>query len=351
MWQIDNRTPFAAAQGWVRDRDGAEVWLVVVKATFDVLRDGSVAPSAVQPQPVRAPEYYGPPGESSIRRDSDFVLTKCTTDVLVDGDAHAPGGRPVEELDIGFRVGPMRKLLRVFGDRRWGSFGKSAPEPFAQMPIVYERAYGGVDPRSSRPERDWEWRNPVGTGYATSAANALDLALPNVEAGDRLIANWDDRPEPAGFGPVASHWQPRAGLAGTYDAQWEADRQPLLPLDCDDRFFQCAPADQQAASFLAGGEQVTVLNMSSSGRLDFRLPEPSFSMVTTFGDGEYRTHLPPKLHTLIVEPGLSRFSMVWHSALECHAKVYKLDATRIDWRCEPLDADSRESVEDLRDLL
>ena len=43
MWQIDNRTPFAAERGWVRDRDGAEVWLVAVKCTFDILPDGTTA--------------------------------------------------------------------------------------------------------------------------------------------------------------------------------------------------------------------------------------------------------------------------------------------------------------------
>ena len=41
MWQVDNRTPFAAERGWVRGRDGTEIWLVAVKATFYILPDGS----------------------------------------------------------------------------------------------------------------------------------------------------------------------------------------------------------------------------------------------------------------------------------------------------------------------
>jgi hypothetical protein len=32
MWQIDNRSPFAAAGTWVRDRQGREIWIVAVKA-------------------------------------------------------------------------------------------------------------------------------------------------------------------------------------------------------------------------------------------------------------------------------------------------------------------------------
>ena len=120
MWQIDNRTPFAAERGWVRDRNGAEIWLVAVKATFDVRPDGTTDVSKAQPPVLRLPEHFGEPGKSSIKFDSDLILTKTTTDVVVVGHACAPGGRPVTELDAGFRVGPITKLLKVFGDRQWG---------------------------------------------------------------------------------------------------------------------------------------------------------------------------------------------------------------------------------------
>jgi len=41
MWQIDNRTPFAAERAWVRDRNGAEIWLVAVRCAFDIAPDGA----------------------------------------------------------------------------------------------------------------------------------------------------------------------------------------------------------------------------------------------------------------------------------------------------------------------
>ncbi|MFY0539342.1 DUF2169 domain-containing protein [Nannocystis pusilla] len=34
-------------------------------------------------------------------------------------------------------------------------------------------------------------------------------------------------PPPVGFGPVAPQWQPRLGLAGTYDSQWMEQRAPV----------------------------------------------------------------------------------------------------------------------------
>lgn len=329
MWQVDNRTPFAAERGWVRDRDGAEIWLVAVKATFDIRPDGSTEVSKEQPPVLRVAEHHGESGKSSIKYEADLVLTKKTTDVVVVGHACAPEGAAVTHTDVGFKIGPIQKLLRVFGDRTWGSFAASAPQHFEKMPLVYERAFGGVDAKSSTPEKDWEWRNPVGTGYATSSRNAAGLKLPNVEDPKKLIASWDDRPPPAGFGAIECHWQPRAGYAGTYDDHWMKTRQPLLAEDLDDRYFQCAPVDQQAPEFLRGGEPVILHNLHPLGRIQFTLPKLYLGFETRFYDGSRELHRNRRLHTVILEPDFPRVSLVWHSALPCHFKVQKLERTVI----------------------
>ena len=46
MWEVENLTPFAADRGWVRDKKGREIWLVVLKCTFDILPDGTTRPRA-----------------------------------------------------------------------------------------------------------------------------------------------------------------------------------------------------------------------------------------------------------------------------------------------------------------
>lgn len=327
MWQVDNRTPFSAERGWVRDRNGAEIWLVAVKATFDITPDGSTEVSKEQPPVLRVPEYFGEPGKSSIKYEADLILTKTTTDILVVGRAHVPHGQRASELDVGFRVGPVQKLLRVFGDRTWGSLGPSKPQGFVSMPLVYERAFGGVDQRSPHPERDWDWRNPVGRGFAVKKDHLEGVPVPNIEWPDRPIRAWDARPAPAGFGALASHWQPRASYAGTYDHNWMKTRQPLLPDDFQDRFFQCAPADQQSPEFLRGGEPVVLYHLTPAGDLRFPLPRTFLRLETRFYTGERTVHGAPKLHTVILEPDFPRVSMVWHSALPCHFKVQKLERT------------------------
>ncbi len=165
MWQVDNRTPFAAERGWVRDRNGAEVWLVAVKCTFDIQPDGIDRVSEEQPPVLRVPEYHGEPGKSSIKYEADLVLTKTTTDVIVVGHA-LRAGRPAGDA-AGRRV-PGRAgaegAAGVRRSRRGARRRRPSPSPFMRMPLVYERAFGGVDTKSAHPERDWDWRNPVGTG-------------------------------------------------------------------------------------------------------------------------------------------------------------------------------------------
>ncbi len=332
MWQLDNRTPFAAERTWVRDRNGAEIWLVAVKCTFDIKPDGTTEIAKDQPPPVMAPDYMDPsaPATSSLKYDMDLIRTKTTTDVIVLGHAYAPSGKQVTETDVELRVGSIVKRLHVTGDRTWQGTSLSKPEPFATMPIIYERAYGGFDPERRTTDRpQWDERNPLGTGFALSSSKIDGMKLPNIEYPDQLIRKWKDRPSPAGFGPICSHWQPRARLAGTYDEKWQQQRLPLLPDDFDDRHHHCAPIDQQSPQFLSGGEPAAIINLTLDGVLRFSLPRIFLGFETFFYTGERQLHDRPKLHTVIIEPDFPRVSLVWHSALPCHPKVYKLNKTRI----------------------
>ena len=334
MWTITNKTPFAAERCWVRDKDGAEVWLVAVKGTFIIDPDGTLH-LAEEQEPVRMPpEFRGDPSETSLLYDSDLVHKKNATDVLVHGHAYAPGGRPTAQVDVTLKLGPIQKTLRVIGDRLWKNsvlgLTMSKPEPFTKMPLTYERAFGGTDTRSENPkDHGWEPSNPVGRGFATRAEHLLDTPVANVETPNRPIKQWKDRPPIAGFGPIAGHWSPRIELAGTYDERWEKERLPLLPEDFDERFHQCAPVDQQVPGLLRGGEQVELHNLNLGGFLRFSLPRVTLGLQTSFDDGERRDHRAV-LHTVAIEPDIPRIMMVWHTHVPCHHKVLKLLTTTVN---------------------
>jgi hypothetical protein len=333
MWNVNNLTPFSDGHAFVRDRDGAEVWLVAVRGTFAIDPDGSTRPAERQEEVCLVPQYRGEPGKSSLLYDTDLPHLKPTTDVLLHGHAYAPGGHPAAQVDVSMKVGPISKTLRVTGDRVWrqGALAPTMadPQPFMQMPIVYERAYGGanltgVDPR----EHDWDRRNPIGTGFAVKAEHLVGQRVPNIEDPRDSGLFWRRRPSPAGFGPIASDWMPRVRWAGTYGEKWEEERLPLLPEDFDDRFYLCAPEDQRAPQPLKGGEEVELHNLTPAGLLRFRLPRVALGFSTRFSTGERIRHRGV-LHTVILEPDFPRVLMVWHTSLPCHPKVLKLEETTI----------------------
>lgn len=333
MWTLTNNTPFAAERCWVRDRHGAEVWLVAVKGTFLIAPDGSTPVAEQQACVCLAPVHRGAPNASSLLYDSDLNHTKVNTDVVLNGHAYAPGGRPASHVDVRLKLADVDKTLRVFGDRIWkrSMLGLSTtdPQPFEKLPITFERAFGGRDPGpTASPHGAWDERNPVGVGFALRSDHLIGQPMPNVERHDALINSWDTRPDPAGFGAIAGHWTPRVRFGGTYDEAWLRERQPLLPDDFDERFHQSAPTDQQTRGFLIGGERVDLVNLTPAGVLSFQLPRLTIGFTTDFDDGSSAMH-PGKLHTVIIEPDMPRVMLVWHSQLPCHHKVLKLKTTHL----------------------
>lgn len=333
MWSIANITDFPAAGSWVQDKAANKIWLVCVRASFDIRPDGSVAPSADQSPPLLQGQPFDGDFANSLVYESDFFGPKPCTDVLVNGSAWAPSGRPATEVDVGLAVGPIRKRLRVFGDRWWsvnlaGAPAIAAPEPFLRQPIRYEHAFGGWDRSSADPaDHRLEARNPVGQGLVLNPARALGRKLPNIEDPADPITAWHHRPAPAGLNAIACHWSPRRELAGTYDAAWLRQRFPLWAEDLDPRYYCCAPADQQVAGYLKGGEPVQLVNLSPHGPIQFRLPRLVFGFSTRMR--REVLHHRGVLATVILEPDFPRVIMIWQSALLCNHRIDDLDQTTV----------------------
>lgn len=329
MWELHNQTSFLAERTFVVDKDGARHWVVVVKGTFDILPDGSTVLSE-EPLPVMAaPEYNGEDGVSSLRYESDLAADKPGTDIIVNGKAFAPNGRPVTRVSVGLQTPLGNKALTVHGDRVWersavGQLQPSMPLPFVEMPLVYERAFGGFDQQDPDPDNHrLDDRNPVGTGFYTSRAHRRDQLLPNVE----YVNEPPSTAPPPGYGVVSPHWLPRRPLWGTYDAAWLEKRKPLLPKDFDPRALLCAPADQQAIPHLRGGESFGVVNMNPQGNVRFTLPKHYFGFTTYIG-GTKKEHRA-KISTVILEPEYPRVIVVWHTSLACHKEIDDIDFTHI----------------------
>jgi hypothetical protein len=254
------------------------------------------------------------------------------------GHAYAPVGRRCGHVDVSLVSTSFRKTLRVHGDREWrrGVLGwtPGPAEPFERIPVVYERAWGGSAPGAEAGWLDGDPHNPVGAGHVGRAGRPIGDRAPNVEYADDAARAGSDG-APAGFGPIAPHWESRRKWAGTYGEAWERRRKPLLPDDLDDRFFQCAPCDQRPSAHWVGGEELLITNMTPGGRLRVRLPRVMFGFETSFA-GEHPVFHRQVLHSVIVEPDAVRLFMVWQTALRCHAKVLKLERTVVTEKKQPL---------------
>jgi hypothetical protein len=294
--------------------------MVVIKGTFDILQNGRVRLAAQQAPVTFTDEYFASPGSSSTRYENDFAPFKPTCDVIVNGSAHAPGGRPVEFVDVTLQLGTMiHKTARVFGQRHWSPrfpFGwtPSRPTPFRVMPLTWELAFGGADCSDDNPARHvYEPRNPVGMGLRGREDDSLGGSpLPCVESPGELIHSWKDRPRPMGFGFVGRGWQPRLRYAGTYDARWKEEVCPFLPEDFDDHYHQGAPEDQQCP-YPQGGESLSLLHFTSEGRLDFRLPELQVPVAIELATDSASP--PAHLDTVIIEPDARRLLLTWRASI------------------------------------
>ena len=190
-------------------------------------------------------------------------------EILVAGEARAPGGTTVKAQEIGIAVGPVTKRATVFGDRHWvkdnGSVKLTDATPFEAMPLVPERAFGN----EKHPQ------NPKGrgcdTGYVVDRFGYA--ALPNIENPRQLIKHPNDRPEPVLFGPLEHDHPLRASKIGSPSDEWIKTTFPSPPPGFDMAYFNVAPADQRLAQPLRGDEAVAVSGMSSENPLiTSRLP-------------------------------------------------------------------------------
>jgi hypothetical protein len=296
--------------------DGGALAIVMIKERFEIdVRQRVQRVGEAEVRLVDEPWEPDQPDTSTIKYPSDLCASKRGTDVLVIGAAMAPSRARSKALDVFVRVGPVERALRVHGTRVYYQGAKglaiSPGEPFEEVPLRWELAYGGSD--FSDPRRPLEEpRNPVGRGVARSARDLVNQAAPQIEDPRDPIGG-SRNPAPVGTAPLGRHWEPRRSYVGTYDERWMRDRMPLPPLDFDDRFNQVAPPELVTPQPLRGGELVQLLNLNARGGLQFELPRLQFFVGAHIDDKlvEHR----PMLDTVLLEPNKSRVEMTWRSSI------------------------------------
>jgi hypothetical protein len=235
---------------------------------------------------------------------------------------------------VSLSAGRLHQVVRVFGDRVWfqtmGHAAISDPIPFVEMPLVYERAFGGGDLAIENPAaRPRDPRNPVGAGFTSRVEpeRVEAVRLPNLEDPAALVSSPGDRPAPTGFGFIGRDWLPRRAFAGTYDEAWQRDRMPFLPADFDERYFNAAHPSLTSSRPFAGGEPVLVTHVSEVGDLRFQVPAAAPSITARIRRAT--VDLPAALDTLLIEPDARRVVLTWRATAPCPRSFLYIERVRI----------------------
>ncbi len=252
--QLHNQTPWHAMLQIADLGEPPVAAAVIAKATYDLAAGGTLAPAA-EPMPLSPDPLETPFG----MLHGELYFKKSGADVCVLGTIRRQ--RPVREALLTLKVGALVHRLAVTGDRFWIPTGDkrqpltpSRAQPFTEMPLAYDRAFGGTADYEGYPA---PWAdNPNGRGYYLTADQARDKPLPNIEAADGpRIRAWDDRPRAAGWGPYPMNWGLRASTAV------QVDDQKMTVKHVDPSLFNHAHPDLVVPA-LAPGEAIEIDGLS-----------------------------------------------------------------------------------------
>jgi len=340
MLQLDNKTPFDSQIMLTTNPKGADVIVLAIKATFTILPNVAVAEEQI---PLCMEDVHlGDPASSSLRYASEMLLPKPGSDIILNGHAYAPEGQTTSVIDTRLSIGEVSKTVRVFGDRLWLHGGQSEPALFEKMPLIYENAFGGLhhyqaDKPIGPDSAVAFFTNPLGKGFIGKRKNneMIGQNLPNLEDPLFLIRSPQDQPAPMNYGYVPSTWEPRKSYAGIYDDNWSKTRAPFLPLDFDERFFLNGSTGLsfERATF-SGGEPVRLINLAAE-QSDIQFQLPVCPLDTAFKlDGKW-VPTPVAIETIIIEPDLNQFCIVWKAAFTCNKKQLRVSDIKVDFQRTP----------------
>ena len=312
---LERQTSAAADVFPLLAKTGALQLVVVARQRFRVVAGRPERIPGAEIRPVDVPWEEDSP-KSSLRAPGDRFISKPGTDVIVVADAISPGERPVRDLEVGVRVGPLQKTLRVLGLRAFfttlGSVSLTPPQSFVRQTLRWEDAYGGMDV-SDPKQAVQEPRNPCGRGLAIRPESLVGQPAPHVEDPQHPYTGPRSRPPPAGLAPLGPHFAQRLRWAGTMDQRWADERCPLPPADFDDRFNHCAVTELTSPRPLGRGEPVECIGLNVAGPLRFALPPGDF-VVEGRVSGR-RFELPLRMDLVQLEPNVSQLELSWRASL------------------------------------
>ncbi|GEM_PF-5996795 len=306
---------------------------------------------------------------SILKRDIDVYTQRLWTDLVIQGVARSPS--PTTSLTVTATVrGPrtgFSQVISVHGDRHVarGRLGLqlSSPLPFTEIPLRYDKAYGGTDEHARErladrledrmifetvgETEDREYsefsypRNPAGKGYVLDFDAALGMQWPNLEFPDQLLSlenlvlpqnAWGERPYPASFDWFAHAWFPRVAFFGEIPPTVDG-RPPQIEIDLGlfTADLTSTPLIQRPkASFsqgahpymwrhrMQGGETVEVSTIGRDGSPLYLVIPDLKPSVRIRPEGARELRIPADLDLVFIEADARRLTLLWRATTTLH---------------------------------
>ncbi|CAM3609949.1 hypothetical protein VA7868_03562 [Vibrio aerogenes CECT 7868] len=329
--ELHNASKLQASYASALFKDGRSGIVMIAKGSWPIKAPENTRPCLLpesEALPIQETDTFtGEPGLSAPVYENDFPSVKPFCDVIMHACAHAPQGKSAEQVQVGLEVSNIAKFFVVTGACKWTKWASlTPPQPFTAQPVSYDLAFGGTDlTQQDKGQVKVCMANPVGRGFMPLHPFKAIEGKPGPQTHEtgKPVVDPSLNYAPQSFGPIARNWAPRHQFGGTYDQHWIEQVRPFLPDDFDERFYQCAPPDQQTA-YLQGGETVTLHGVSPEGTLTFKIPENAVYMAVIDHHGTEHV-LSPQADTLIIEPELNRFSIVWRANWPVHRTPEEVD--------------------------
>ncbi|KAG1655710.1 hypothetical protein GQR58_024341 [Nymphon striatum] len=189
--------------------------------------------------------YHYASGVAGISILVAALLEKTATDVIIRATARSFDRKPRSDWPVSVSIlDRLRYEFQVRGPSQWqhrrlGGWTLSQPELVHEVPLSYALSYGGYVLNGDEDKVAYEF-NPSGLGFATpeSLKNSSAFSAPQIGLlGEFMSADPLTPMSVEGFGPIAKTWLPRRSEAGTFDADWQRDRHPRMPMDYNLSFW------------------------------------------------------------------------------------------------------------------
>lgn len=315
MLELINNTPWQTELFPGYDLKGNSQLTCVIKIGFSFDASGQLF-ALEKSEPILEHDYYyeDDPINCSICGAEESMPFKQGGELLIYGSAQPYQGQ-CQMTEVAVTLNKenkklIQKRLKIFGNRDWQAslLGviASKPDLLKALPLRYEYAYGGSDPKN--PAKVYPY-NPIGIGYSEKNWRVAGLALPQIEQGPKFITSPDQQPLPAGFGPVDRSWQPR--LNSELVAS-EAGKNNISP-----EYYNTAPLDQRISESFQGGEELIFSGLLTNIPVtkEVKLIIPKWPVKVQHIHGSFINDIDFNIDTLILDTDKQTLHLVGRSAI------------------------------------